>query len=66
MMGILTVDRHLLLVLVESLLEDRLGDGHAGVGNKDVNLAKVAVNSLDGVLHLLVAGHCSELGRVWA
>lgn len=56
-----TVDRHLLLVLFHGLLENRLGDGHAGVGDEDINLAKVGVDSLDGVLHLLVVGHYTIL-----
>ncbi|KAI7508573.1 hypothetical protein KC364_g31 [Hortaea werneckii] len=48
-----TVDSVLFLVFLDSLLSDRLGNGHAGVRNKDIQFAKVLNNFLDVLLDSL-------------
>lgn len=53
------IDAHLFPVVFEGLLQKRLRDGHACVGNEDVDATKVGKDILDDLLDFVDAGHWS-------
>lgn len=56
------VDLHLTSVLLDGLFEDGLGDGHAGIGNKDVDTTKVSNDLVDGSANLVHPGDLALVG----
>lgn len=51
------IDRHLLLVFINGLFKDRLGDGHTRVGYTDVQPSEIVDYVVDKLLDCLVVGY---------